>query len=119
MPEPCYMTAKTLGVSVCFCQKTYRRVRPCDAYNRVVQSELRAVRASRPCLTCLQCPRVCLDKVIADSLLSGGVYVKDSSIPRHSGQRQHSGRLLVAFHRSDARRLGKEWVSTCRSRWAP
>src|SRR3546814_15108960 len=26
---------------------------------------------------------------------------------------------IVALHRSEERRVGKEWVSTCRSRWSP
>src|SRR3546814_14843241 len=32
----------------------------------------------------------------------------------------HSGRSQVDFDlRSEERRVGKEWVSTCRSRWSP
>src|SRR3546814_11925775 len=34
---------------------------------------------------------------------------------RQPNHRQLVGRL----HRSEARRVGKEWVSTCRSRWSP
>src|SRR3546814_20837507 len=37
-----------------------------------------------------------------------------ASAARHSAQN-------IAFHevRSEERRVGKEWVSTCRSRWSP
>src|SRR3546814_20840247 len=31
----------------------------------------------------------------------------------------HRGEALSAQTRSEARRVGKEWVSTCRSRWSP
>src|SRR3546814_14264873 len=30
-----------------------------------------------------------------------------------------SGTLVGGFDRSEERRVGKEWVRTCRSRWAP
>src|SRR3546814_16142307 len=30
-----------------------------------------------------------------------------------------SGAALAAAFRSEERRVGKEWVSTCRSRWSP
>src|SRR3546814_19306035 len=52
--------------------------------------------------------------------------------PRHCAQgrqpryqiAQHPGRALVADccerrFRSEGRRVGKEWVRTCRSRWSP
>src|SRR3546814_17717609 len=36
-----------------------------------------------------------------------------------SGELFAAGRLLRALFRSDERRVGKECVSTCRSRWSP
>src|SRR3546814_6898216 len=40
---------------------------------------------------------------------------------RMEGQRQHQGdaQVIVAWRRSDERRVGKECVSTCSTRWAP
>src|SRR3546814_12726246 len=32
---------------------------------------------------------------------------------------RHGGSLVAARDRSEERRVGKEWVSTCRSRWSP
>src|SRR3546814_15402690 len=32
---------------------------------------------------------------------------------------EHHARILLAQRRSEARRVGKECVSTCRSRWSP
>src|SRR3546814_14806717 len=29
------------------------------------------------------------------------------------------GHILATYDRSEERRVGKEWVSTCRSRWSP
>src|SRR3546814_17652177 len=33
--------------------------------------------------------------------------------------RDAQGRVLDRVQRSEERRVGKEWVSTCRSRWSP
>src|SRR3546814_20905004 len=39
---------------------------------------------------------------------------------RHGGNVAARGvGVAAAQHRSEARRVGKEWVSTCRSRWSP
>src|SRR3546814_5710338 len=39
---------------------------------------------------------------------------------RKSGSLEHAGRWLErGSNRSEERRVGKEWVSTCRSRWSP
>src|SRR3546814_16865243 len=43
----------------------------------------------------------------------------DRRLPRHSQTRRSSGLVLPALLRSDERRVGKECVSTCRSRWSP
>src|SRR3546814_13530389 len=36
-----------------------------------------------------------------------------------TGQRDETGRAFYAHIRSEERRVGKECVSTCRSRWSP
>src|SRR3546814_15385507 len=38
---------------------------------------------------------------------------------RHEADRQHAGIAAVGLQRSEERRVGKECVSTCRSRWSP
>src|SRR3546814_13253988 len=38
--------------------------------------------------------------------------------PRFDVYRQVSRQIRAIFERSEERRVGKEWVSTCRSRWS-
>src|SRR3546814_7108490 len=43
----------------------------------------------------------------------------DGSPHPASGERHRVGRGAAVAHRSEERRVGKECVSTCRSRWSP
>src|SRR3546814_11404835 len=51
------------------------------------------------------------DHGVIDRLVAMGVVFTDHVA-------DHAGAFLVT-RRSEARRVGKEWVSTCRSRWSP
>src|SRR3546814_12925487 len=42
-----------------------------------------------------------------------------SKIAVEEGQQVNKGQLLAQLNRSEERRVGKECVSTCRSRWSP
>src|SRR3546814_8505068 len=65
------------------------------------------------------------------SVLSGGVWLKkeknrsysenrsNPGCPAHPGLHCGNENLSPAFQRSEERRVGKECVSTCRSRWSP
>src|SRR3546814_3043785 len=44
--------------------------------------------------------------------------VEGFGVQRHVSLRRHAG-LVPASNRSEERRVGKECVSTCRSRWSP
>src|SRR3546814_6322866 len=46
------------------------------------------------------------------------IYHPGHGVPSLAGEGQASAGLLVE-HRSEERRVGKECVSTCRSRWSP
>src|SRR3546814_12418583 len=43
----------------------------------------------------------------------------DSEVALFSGVARDSRRLVIGCSRSEERRVGKECVSTCRSRWSP
>src|SRR3546814_15666735 len=49
-----------------------------------------------------------------------GIWVAMSSTPRPARTaRAGTGRMRVSEERSEERRVGTEWVRTCRSRWSP
>src|SRR3546814_16335363 len=51
---------------------------------------------------------------VLEPLLAGEFYLQQGDYPRAAGQY-----LVAAQQRSEERRVGKECVSTCRSRWSP
>src|SRR3546814_20122546 len=57
--------------------------------------------------------------------LQTGLKAIDSLVPIGRGQREliigdsQTGKTAIAIDRSEERRGGKEWVSTCSSRWSP
>src|SRR3546814_12950345 len=59
--------------------------------------------------------RSCRSKV----RLSVSLVVGNSSTKRQESPSRGNGRVTTDSNRSDERRVGKECVSTCRSRWAP
>src|SRR3546814_11614282 len=42
-----------------------------------------------------------------------------TAVARHWTAEDCEAHVKMGFHRSEERRVGKEWVSTCRSRWSP
>src|SRR3546814_7096946 len=88
-----------------FKQKTAYEMRISDWSSDVCSSDLHRVRARRAALT------------------GGGWYQRLMSGPSQeidvSGRNFSLTDHLSAFVRSEERRVGKECVSTCRSRWAP
>src|SRR3546814_20078029 len=50
---------------------------------------------------------------------SGGPVARAVLPSRYGSDIEEDQVFLVASNRPEERRVGKEWVSTCRSRWAP
>src|SRR3546814_12651811 len=55
---------------------------------------------------------------IAELLATHAAFSKAGAAGRRAPRAQISSQR-VSSHRSEERRVGKEWVSTCRSRWWP
>src|SRR3546814_13607157 len=54
-------------------------------------------------------------ELLGGRLLAGAVLAASGGTPH----RTTAGRLVLVLVRSEERRVGKECVSTCRSRWSP
>src|SRR3546814_21042105 len=56
-----------------------------------------------------------------DMIQGEGVSITFGQTPNRNGQRSRLGKRFIHMSpvRSDERRVGKEWVSTIRSRWSP
>src|SRR3546814_17659179 len=61
------------------------------------------------------------DTAVPPTVLASGPYVPGAWLPVNGFDVQLSGSLQPgdSFTRSEERRVGKECVSTCRSRWSP
>src|SRR3546814_15145928 len=88
---------------ICFKQKTAYEMRISDWSSDVCSSDLQAMR--RACVTTAATrPSIVLHALARHRVLHALVEREDRA---------------VAGHRSEERRVGKECVSTCRSRWSP
>src|SRR3546814_4208293 len=100
-----YMSDRVLCLCLCcfifffFKQKTAYEMRISDWSSDVCSSDLAAVRLH----------------IRFQIGGAGGLVHRLFRIPAESAGRQRQGNL----HRSEERRVGKECVSTCRSRWSP
>src|SRR3546814_14316314 len=75
-----------------------------------------AVTNQRPDLFAAALPIVgIMDMLRFDRFTAGRYWVDDYGCP----SREADFRNLLSYSRSEARRVGKECVSTCRSRWLP
>src|SRR3546814_12547314 len=70
--------------------------------------------------------RLCPTMNLSDDVrypIMGALYHPPGSIARHDavawGYAKRAAEMGVEIHRSEERRVGKECVSTCRSRWSP
>src|SRR3546814_5175547 len=93
---------------VFFKQKTAYEMRISDWSSDVCSSDLRQVFHHAAAVE---------DLVLADQL----VLAAREEFRRSAVERQHdlAARLIAGTLRSEERRVGKECVSTCRSRWSP
>src|SRR3546814_1024560 len=93
----------------CFCskKKTAYEMRISDGSSDVCSSDLSAI-AFPAGTTSLKEPGLSEDKLIPGlRALADAVHAAGSKL------------CVQSTHRSEARRVGKECVSTCRSRWSP
>src|SRR3546814_12353378 len=80
----------------------------------------------------LECRRVALHEALAILVQQDTAFAAHPFGNQHPGARDTSGMELPELHilqrevgacrhaqRSEARRVGNEWVSTCRTRWSP
>src|SRR3546814_11869581 len=71
-------------------------------------------------------PAVALDRTRTTALATGNFLTLDNQVDVTTGTvrakarfANADGALFPNQFRSDERRVGKEWVSTCRTRWSP
>src|SRR3546814_6929713 len=107
------MTFQCLCMCVFFFkQKTAYEMRISDWSSDVCSSDLRA-RAGAHLRRCRGYQR-CRDRRRSRGAARNGA----AAMARRPAADQQGGALL-GLHRSEERRVGKECVSTCRSRWSP
>src|SRR3546814_3084794 len=94
-----------------FKQKTAYEMRISDWSSDVCSSDLCATRG----LAAVACD-LAADRMTEWHASASGLQSKALAVPV-DGFMGHLGRILAA--RSEERRVGKECVSTCRSRWSP
>src|SRR3546814_14605285 len=80
-------------------------------------AKLRAQRLA--CMRRLGAPAFEIDERAAHHLLTILGNGRIDGLCTSEGNRHGNLRPLLANHRSEKRRVGKESVSTCRSRWSP
>src|SRR3546814_1555436 len=106
----CVLTFMCCCVFFFFKQKTAYEMRISDWSSDVCSSDLRAQRCARP--LGVQAKR------LAELVLNGlGGHCPVGSVKALLEPRLKPRRQLR--HRSEERRVGKECVSTCRTRWSP
>src|SRR3546814_6266671 len=89
-----------------FKQKTAYELRISDWSSDVCSSDLRVRIEPSPAL--------------AERIRTGGAQRTQRVQPRDARFLcPPSGLLMQRLRRSEERRVGKEWISTCRSRWSP
>src|SRR3546814_12963833 len=87
---------------------------------RMIGLRSRLTGGSRPFLTKPAADRQIEERNEENSQHSGGQHSADNTGPNgDSARRACAGSDEERYHRSDERRVGKEWVSTCRSRGSP
>src|SRR3546814_19902601 len=66
-------------------------------------------------------PEAVAKKVLAEkaAIIAGTKVVWQGPITKQDGTSAASAGHKMSLQRSEERRVGKEWVSTCRSRWLP
>src|SRR3546814_9278233 len=112
------MCAVLIIVLVCiffFKQKTAYEMRISDWSSDVCSSDLLILGTALALQACAATPR----SPAADRIFLGPVLTMDEARPQAEAVAVRAGRIAAVGSRSEERRVGKECVSTCRSRWSP